>query len=169
MSGIPLKDLALELGRTDVKMVIEEAKELLGLSLKPNSKLDEETASKLYDLITSKNTPPTPKAPTKKEPAPKAQEIQENPSAPKLETKQPQTAPKKRSIEIVSTGEKPKKNSPATPKKVQKKIEKVEKIEVRAQEPKPQAEATPTPPPPSTTHHRAAFKAHEGDSHCQAH
>ncbi|BCZ18811.1 hypothetical protein NHP190012_04530 [Helicobacter sp. NHP19-012] len=97
MSDITLKDFALELGRTDVKMVIEEAKEM-GLSLKANSKLDAETAGKLYDFITNKNAPrapkappkaTAPKAPPKKEPA----EVQENKQvkepAPKAAPKSP--------------------------------------------------------------------------------
>ncbi|BEG56432.1 hypothetical protein NHP21005_01200 [Helicobacter sp. NHP21005] len=116
MSGITLKDFALELGRTDVKMVIEEAKGM-GLSLKANSKLDAETAGKLYEFITNKNAPRAPKAPPKSA-APKAppkkesaKEVQESKPAKEPASKDVLQKPqvqKKRSIEIVSTGEKPK-------------------------------------------------------------
>ncbi|CRF45541.1 translation initiation factor IF-2 [Helicobacter heilmannii] len=158
MSDITLKDFALELGRTDVKMVIEEAKEM-GLSLKTNSKLDAETAGKLYDFITNKNAPRAPKVAPKQEAAKEENTPKKEPA--KATPKKPQVQ-KKRSIEIVSTGEKPKPTPrsatpKATPKKVQAeakvepKAEKVEILEkIETLEPKA-PEATPTPPPPPTT------------------
>ncbi|WP_163564896.1 translation initiation factor IF-2 [Helicobacter suis] len=127
MSEITLKEFALELGRTDTKAVIEEAKQM-GLNLKANSKLDTEMAGKLYDFIINKNAPRVSKAPTKQEESadqkPKAKtktkEIKEQPS--KVSTKPTPVAPvKKRSIEIVSVEEKEKKPPQAaksTPSKI---------------------------------------------------
>ncbi|CRF51275.1 Translation initiation factor 2 [Helicobacter heilmannii] len=158
MSDITLKDFALELGRTDVKMVIEEAKEM-GLSLKTNSKLDAETAGKLYDFITNKNTPRAPKVAPKQEAAKEENTPKKEPA--KAAPKKPQVQ-KKRSIEIVSTGEKPKPTPrSATPKDAPKKVQAEAKVEPKAEkveilekietlEPKA-PEATPTPPPPPTT------------------
>ncbi|WP_104691026.1 translation initiation factor IF-2 [Helicobacter heilmannii] len=158
MSDITLKDFALELGRTDVKMVIEEAKEM-GLSLKTNSKLDAETAGKLYDFITNKNAPRAPKVAPKQEAAKEENTPKKEPA--KAAPKKPQVQ-KKRSIEIVSTGEKPKPTPrSATPKAAPKKVQAEAKVEPKAEkveilekietlEPKA-PEATPTPPPPPTT------------------
>ncbi|CRI33677.1 translation initiation factor IF-2 [Helicobacter heilmannii] len=158
MSDITLKDFALELGRTDVKMVIEEAKEM-GLSLKTNSKLDAETAGKLYDFITNKNAPRAPKVAPKQEAAKEENTPKKEPA--KAAPKKPQVQ-KKRSIEIVSTGEKPKPTPrSATPKDAPKKVQAEAKVEPKAEkveilekietlEPKA-PEATPTPPPPPTT------------------
>ncbi|WP_163555941.1 translation initiation factor IF-2 [Helicobacter suis] len=120
MSEITLKEFALELGRTDTKAVIEEAKEM-GLNLKANSKLNEEEALKLYDFIVNKNAPRVSKAPTKKEESadkkPKAKaKIKEKEQPSKLSSTKPDPATpvKKRSIEIVSLEEKEKKSPPAT-------------------------------------------------------
>ncbi|WP_233704512.1 hypothetical protein [Helicobacter felis] len=117
MSGIPLKDFVLELGRTDVKIVIEAAKEI-GITLKANSSLDEETAAKLYDFIKNKRNVRAPKIAS---PAPQKPQTPKTQSAPKEEdTPPPQVAPvkrsahRKRSIEIVSTGTTP----PPAPKPV---------------------------------------------------
>ncbi|WP_163499288.1 translation initiation factor IF-2 [Helicobacter suis] len=120
MSEITLKEFALELGRTDTKAVIEEAKEM-GLNLKANSKLNEEEALKLYDFIVNKNAPRVSKAPTKKEESadkkPKAKakiKEKEQPSKVSSTKPDPATPVKKRSIEIVSLEEKEKKSPPAT-------------------------------------------------------
>ncbi|BDQ27783.1 hypothetical protein ASB1_14590 [Helicobacter heilmannii] len=130
MSDITLKDFALELGRTDVKMVIEEAKEM-GLSLKTNSKLDAETAGKLYDFITNKNAPRAPKVAPKQEAAKEENTPKKEPA--KAAPKKPQVQ-KKRSIEIVSTGEKPKPTPrSATPKDAPKKVQAEAKVEPKAE------------------------------------
>uniref|UniRef100_UPI0013CDE329 hypothetical protein n=1 Tax=Helicobacter vulpis TaxID=2316076 RepID=UPI0013CDE329 len=89
MSGIALKDFVLELGRTDVKIVIKEAKEI-GLDLKPTSSLDEETAVRLYDFITNKLNARMPKR-TKKPPAPSKAETPPKPTPPNPSVSQEQS------------------------------------------------------------------------------
>ncbi len=161
MSGIALKDFVLELGRTDVKMVIEEAKEI-GLNLKTTSSLDEETAAKLYDFITNKvnarmpkstsKVPPTSKAKAQTDPQPEmAPPTPQEESVVSPVPKTPRRAPRKRSIEIVSTGQsapkpptpQPPKPAPTTP------LEVVIKVDPPAPKSTPEKEEATPPPAPT--------------------
>ncbi|WP_104749571.1 translation initiation factor IF-2 [Helicobacter cynogastricus] len=154
--SIPLKDFVLELGRTDMKMVIEEAKEI-GLTLKTNSSLDEETAAKLYDFITNKRNARAPKKASstpKKPPTPKAQTAsKKEESTPSLQVPPvKRSTTRKRSIEIVSTGTTPPKPKPVNPPPAPPLTPKVEDIKTTPAPPPPlKVEITPTPTPQEAT------------------
>ncbi len=156
MSEVTLKEFSLELGWRDTKKVVEAAKEL-GLNLKANSKLDEDTAGVLYNFIINKVKPAT-KPPKSKESKSKETPKKDTPPAksPEPQTESQKSTPtdcpapstptkpvvKKRSIEIVSTGEKetPKPKKPETPKAPPKSAQAPSK-------PTPKSAPQPTPPP----------------------